>query len=102
MDTTIPAREVFRSFSDLAVGFFYFLAAVAMGVFLYGFWLRIKKYRLGRPANRFNQLWSRILKAGRTIGQHTTLKKRDSFAGYAHALIFWGFIALFIGTLIIM
>jgi len=102
MDPTFPAREVFRNFSAAAVVVFYFLAAVATAVFLYGFWLRIKKYRRGRPANRLNQLWSRIFKAGRTIGKHTTLKKRDSLAGNAHALIFWGFIALFIGTLIIM
>ena len=102
MDPTFPAREVFRNFSAAAVVVFYSLAAVAMAVFLYGFWLRIKKYRRGRPANRLNQLWSRIFRAGKTIGKHTNLKKRDSLAGNAHALIFWGFIALFIGTLIIM
>lgn len=102
MDPTIPAREVFRNFSSASVVAFYILAAVAMAVFLYGFWLRIKKYRRGRPANRLDQLWSRIFRAGRTIGKHTTLKKRDFLAGNAHALIFWGFIALFIGTLIIM
>lgn len=101
-ETVIPAREVFRHFPGLLVVVFYALAFVAMGVFAYGFWLRIQKYRQGRPAHRMTMLWERVLQAIQAIGRHTTLKKRDSFAGGAHALIFWGFVALFIGTLIIM
>ncbi len=101
-ETLIPAREVFRNFSGLMVVVFYGLSFLALGIFTYGIWLRIAKYRKGRPANRMTILWSRLLRAGKTIGAHTTLKKRDSFAGAAHALIFWGFVALFIGTLIIM
>ena len=102
IETTIPAREVFRSFSGLSVGLFYALAAVAMAVIFYGFWRRIEKYRRGRPANRMNRIWWRLLRAGKAIGQHSTLRKRAPVVGFSHALIFWGFVALFIGTLIIM
>ncbi len=101
-NTIVPAREIFRHFPALLVAAFYLLSLVATGVFAYGFWLRIKKYRSGRPAHRLNLVWERTLRAVRTIGGHATLMKRDSFAGSAHALIFWGFVALFIGTLIIV
>lgn len=101
-DTLIPAREVFRHFPVILVVAFYALAFVAMAVFAYGFWLRSRKYRRGQPAHRMTMLGLRLLRAIRTIGGHATLKKRDSLAGGAHALIFWGFVALFIGTLIIM
>ena len=101
-DTLVPAREVFRHFSALLVAAFYVVAFVATWIFASGFWLRIKKYRAGRPASRLNLTWGRVFGAIWAIAAHTTLRKRDSFAGWAHALIFWGFVALFIGTLIIM
>lgn len=101
-ETLIPAREVFRHFSSFSVGVFYAIAFFAMGVFAYGFWLRIQKYRRGRPAHRMAVLRKRVVSVLQTLAAHTTLKKRDSFAGGAHALIFWGFVTLFIGTLIIM
>jgi Fe-S oxidoreductase len=101
-ETLIPAREVFRHFSGPMIAVFYGLSFLALGIFVYGSWLRIAKYRRGRPAHRMTILWSRLLAALKTIGAHSTLKKRDSLAGGAHALIFWGFVTLFMGTLIIM
>ncbi|MBI3043978.1 MAG: (Fe-S)-binding protein [Betaproteobacteria bacterium] len=98
----VPAREVFRHFPALLVVAFYLISVVAVGVFAYGLWLRIRKYCAGRPANRFDLMWRRILGAAWTIGGQVTLRKRDSYAGWAHALIFWAFAGLFIGTLIIM
>lgn len=101
-DAVVPAREVFRHFPGYLVVVFYAISMVAMGVFAYGFWLRIRKYRRGRPANRWGQIWTRLLNTANLIGRHSTLRKRDSLAGWSHALFFWGFVALFIGTLIIM
>jgi Fe-S oxidoreductase/nitrate reductase gamma subunit len=36
-----------------------------------------------------------------TIAANTTVRKRDRAAGIAHFLVFWGFITLFIGTVIL-
>ena len=101
-DTLVPAREVFRHFPGYLVLAFYAIAAAALGVLAYGFWLRIRKYRRGRTAGRSCQLWTRLVKSASLIGRHSTLRERDSLAGWSHALIFWGFVALFIGTLIII
>ena len=100
-DPLVPAREIFRHFPAFLVVAFYLISLAAAGVFAYGLWLRVRKYRSGRPAHRLDLLWARMLRAAAIIGAHSTLRKRDSFAGWAHALIFWGFAALFIGTLII-
>jgi Fe-S oxidoreductase len=99
---TVPAREVFRHFPGYLIVVFYLLATLAMGVSAWGFWLRIRKYRRGRAAARLAQAWDRILSAVRTVGAHTTLRKRNALAGWSHLLIFWGFLTLFAGTLIIM
>jgi Fe-S oxidoreductase/nitrate reductase gamma subunit len=101
-DPVLPAREVFRHFPGGLVVFFYVVAAVAMAVSAWGFWQRLQKYRRGRPDDRWGHLQARVLRAAASIGRHTTLRKRASLAGWAHFLIFWGFVALFIGTLIIM
>lgn len=100
-DPLVPAREVFRYFPAFLVVVFYIISFVATGVFAYGVWLRVRKYRSGRPAHRVNLMLARIIRAAVIIGGHATLKKRDSFAGWSHALIFWGFVTLFVGTLVI-
>lgn len=100
-EAVVPAREVFRHFPSYLVVAFYAISVLALAVFAFGFWLRISKYLRGRAANR-GGLWTRLLTTAGLIGQHSGLRKRDSLAGWSHALIFWGFVALFIGTLIIM
>ena len=102
MAAGVPGREVFRNFPASLIVLFYVLATVAMAISAWGFWLRIRKYRRGRPAARFGHLKARLLSAAGKIGRHSTLRKRDALAGWSHMLIFWGFVALFIGTLIIM
>ena len=41
-DALTPAREVFRNFGTSAVALFYFLGALAMVLFCYGAWARIR------------------------------------------------------------
>ena len=101
-DTLVPAREVFRHFSTPLVLAFYLLAVLALGVFARGVWLRIRKYRSGKPANRSQLIRERIFRAAWSIAGQATLRKRNAYAGWAHALIFWAFAALFAGTLIVM
>lgn len=94
-------REIFQLFPTWLVVLFYVVSCSSVGVFVYGFYRRVTKYLQGRPTNRFDNLGSRILTAARLVAQHSTIKKSDPYAGFAHFLIFWGFIVLLIGTTII-
>lgn len=97
----MPTREIFRNFSFLMQLIFYVVSFSAIGGGVYGFFLRIKKYRRGKPAHRFNNLGKRFLRATRVMAQNSTVWKRDAYAGLSHTLIFWGFVVLFIGTVIV-
>lgn len=101
-DPLIPAREVFRHFPPGAVVAFYLISTAAAGIFLYGIWRRIGKYRAGKSAHRLNNLWERLGRLARALAGHAALRKRHPLVGWAHALVFWGFVALFLASLIIM
>ncbi len=91
-------REIFRNFPLWMQVLFYVVGFATIGFFLFGSWLRIKKYRRGRDAGRFNQLPSRFFKALGIMATNATIFKRDTYAGIAHWMIFWGFVVLFLGT----
>jgi len=96
-----PTREIFWHLDTWMQVAFYVTSLVAIGVFLYGFWRRLAKYRRGRRENRFDRLPRRIWRALKTILLNTTVRKRERFGGLAHSLILWGFVLLFIGTCIV-
>ncbi len=75
----------------------YLLAAVAFGVLLYGFSQRLKVYRLGRSIDRTDQPLVRTIAMLRQMLLQTRVL-RVTGPGLAHALFFWGFGLLFIGT----
>jgi Fe-S oxidoreductase len=95
-------REVFRNFPVWMQITFYVVALAMTAFFLYGFWKKYKKYRKGRDAGRFNNVAGRFMKALGMMTTNSTVFKRDRYAGMAHWLIFWGFVVLFIGTVIVM
>ncbi|MCB0641131.1 MAG: 4Fe-4S dicluster domain-containing protein, partial [Phaeodactylibacter sp.] len=80
---------------------FYVVGLATVAFFLYGFWIRYKKYRRGTDAGRFNNLVGRFFKALGVMATNRTVAKRDPYAGVAHWMIFWGFVVLFIGTVIV-
>ena len=96
-----PTREIFMNLATWAQVAFYVAGGVAILVFVYGFWRRYRKYRKGRPAERFNQLGRRLGRAFVTILSNSTVRKRERFGGLAHTFILWGFLILFIGTCIV-
>ncbi|HEY4492578.1 MAG TPA: Fe-S oxidoreductase, partial [Acidobacteriota bacterium] len=100
-DSSMPTREIFRNFSPIMQVLFYLISFLSMGVFFYGFYRRIQKYRRGRAAHRLNQIGARFWKAAKIMAQNSTVWKNDAYAGFAHTLIFWGFVVLFIGTVIV-
>jgi Fe-S oxidoreductase/nitrate reductase gamma subunit len=97
----METREIFRNFPFILEIAFYIIAFASIAVFLYGFYRRYKKYRQGRDAERFNNLVARFSKAAATMAKNSTIFKRDKYAGFAHWLIYWGFIILLIGTAIV-
>ncbi|MEK7838616.1 MAG: hypothetical protein AAB328_11625, partial [candidate division NC10 bacterium] len=101
-DPVIPAREVFRNFPGVLIALFYIAATLTMAVSGWGLWLRLRRYLRGRSVSRWDALGRRLLRAGLAVSAHTTLGRRNAAVGLAHAGIFWGFVALFVGTLIIM
>ena len=99
-EAVVPAREVFRNMPAEMVVVFYVAAAAALGALGFGLWQRVRKYRAGQAAER-GVSWPQLFRALRVIASHASLRKRDAFAGWAHALVFWGFATLFAGTVII-
>lgn len=78
----------------------YLLAVAAVAFLGYQFSRRIKVYRQGQSLGRFDQWPTRLEHLIRgTLLQPKVLYQR--LPGTAHALFFWGFLLLFIGTLLI-
>lgn len=79
----------------------YLLSFAAIAILVYVFLRRIKMYKQGQPLNRTDQLPQRI--AGmikNVLLQSKVLNVRGP--GIAHALFFWGFFVLFLGTCLIV
>jgi Fe-S oxidoreductase/nitrate reductase gamma subunit len=94
-------REIYWNVGHGVVIPMYLFAFIAMGLCAWGFYRRLPVYRVGKPLNRFDQLPRRIgLMARTALAQTQVLRVLNP--GCLHALFFWGFGLLFIGTLLIM
>ena len=89
--------NVGEGFAPLAL---YLTAIAALAVMTWGILRDIGRWSRGKPDMRINQLPARLIEAlSQVFGQKRVLKDRKP--GSMHALIFFGFLALFIGTDII-
>lgn len=97
------SREVFWEFPHWLELMWYVIATLSVLVFLYGVARPVAKYRRGHssylPPRR--ELPGRLRQATRTLFAHSSIKRRDPYVGWAHAAIFYGFLVLFIGTVIL-
>jgi len=91
-------RVLFENFQPQAIHLFYAIGYLAIAIFIYGVYVQIRKYRRGKPDGSWNELFQRFVEMVKTMATHRTLVRRDKSAGRAHAMIFFGFILLFIGT----
>jgi Fe-S oxidoreductase/nitrate reductase gamma subunit len=73
--------------------------AVALAVFAYGVWRRLRIWRLGKPHRVTDHLGPRFRRLGAALLQATVLRRR--FPGVMHALVFFGFLVLFGGTVVV-
>ena len=94
-------REIYWNVGLGVVWPMYLFAFVAMGIAAWGFWRSTAVYRQGRGLHRLDQLPRRIaLMVRGVLAQGKVVRVLDP--GILHALFFWGFGLLFIGTLLIM
>ncbi|HEX2066114.1 MAG TPA: hypothetical protein VHI93_04805, partial [Candidatus Thermoplasmatota archaeon] len=77
----------------------YLFSAVSVAIFLYGFWDMVRVWRLGKPWKPGD--WRTGLKR-LAVGMATHRKfMQEKRPGTMHAWIFFGFAALFLGTVIV-
>ena len=96
-------REVFWHFPTWLEILWYVLAIASVGVFFYGVARHVAKWRRGNAGQMppVRELPGRVWKATKMVVSHTTIKMRDPYVGWAHRAIFYGFVVLFIGTVIL-
>jgi Fe-S oxidoreductase/nitrate reductase gamma subunit len=94
-------REIYWNVGHGVVLPMYLFAAAAFGLFGYGVFLRLPIYRLGKKIDRLDRLPTRLwLLVKGVLAQSRVMKVLDP--GALHALFFWGFGLLFVGTLLVM
>jgi len=96
-------RETFWQIGSVGKIVFWYLAALAIVVFLYGVYRRFSRYTEGSddPLDRLDDLRGRLRAASRIAFSNEKQFDRDLVAGVMHAFIFWGFLTLLIGTTIL-
>ncbi|MDE2159456.1 MAG: (Fe-S)-binding protein [Burkholderiales bacterium] len=99
IDPRLVTRILFQGFPEPAVLLFYVIGFAALGVFGWGCWIEIRKYRRGAPDGlALRHLAARLRVLVAVLATHRTLRRRDAAAGWAHLAIFVGFITLAIAT----
>ncbi|MDI3317334.1 MAG: heterodisulfide reductase-related iron-sulfur binding cluster [Bacillota bacterium] len=78
----------------------YALLAVLVAVLAWGVYERIRLWRLGRPELRVDQPWRRLVEMNRQVILQIRLL-RDALSGPMHLFLSWGFVVLFLGTVVV-
>lgn len=94
-----PTREIFWNVGNVNLAV-YLISLIAVIILILGIRKRVQLWKLGQPEKRTDHIWKRIksvLWFG--FGHGRTLK--ELYPGIFHFLLFWGFVVLFLGTLII-
>ena len=94
-------REIYGNIGTVSKVLFYICAFASLGIFAWGIWRRRQLWKIGKDTGEkidwkasFGRLKTKVF-TQRTV-RHTKRK-----AGKYHALLFYGFVALFIGTCLI-
>jgi Fe-S oxidoreductase/nitrate reductase gamma subunit len=98
-----PTRQVLFNV-DLAgqLAMYAFMGPV-IALLTFGLTRRVCMWRQGQPENRFDQPLRRVWIALRDSVMHGRIVRRSNlFGGFMHFNIFWGFVVLLIGTIIVM
>ena len=100
-DSMIVAREIYWNLGHWVTIPMYAVGALALGLLALGFWRLQRVWRSGRRLGRRDHPAARIAYFLRTTIDQSRVRRVRS-GGLPHALFFWGFMALFVGTLLVM
>ena len=92
-------REVFGNIPELLVAMFYVVVAGALGLSIGLFAQRAANWERGTWERRSGDLKRRLHRFSEGVSMRTVME--DPASGLMHALIYYGFIVLFIGTTIL-
>ncbi|MGB8656205.1 MAG: heterodisulfide reductase-related iron-sulfur binding cluster [Candidatus Zixiibacteriota bacterium] len=93
-------REIFWNVGTWVRWPVYGLGLIVVLLFVYGLAKRIRLWRIGKPENRLDNISKRI----RSVLSFGFLHKRilkEPYPGIMHLFIFWGFLILLLGTILI-
>ncbi len=79
----------------------YLMLIPTFAIFAYGIWNRVRLWFIGKPEVRWDQVKERL----KMVVKHAVLQnrlKQNKLAGFFHLWLSWGFVVLFIGTLVVM
>ncbi|WP_085813556.1 heterodisulfide reductase-related iron-sulfur binding cluster [Citrifermentans pelophilum] len=95
-------REIYWNVNHSLIWVMYLFAFLAIGACAWGFWRRVPMYRQGRqPLDRLDRLAERVRHFLKGMFSQAKVL-RVPVPGTLHAFFYWGFLLLFIGTLLIM
>jgi Fe-S oxidoreductase/nitrate reductase gamma subunit len=99
MNPSVPFRDTFWNVPGWAQLALYIGGTVAIAILVYGMWQHVTLWRAGTAENRHDRIPERVrLVAKHALGQVRTLSQ--AYPGVMHAIMFWGFLALFMGTVL--
>ena len=94
-------REIYWNVGHGVVLPMYLLALAAFGLLAWGVRQRLAHWRQGKALNRFDRPQERLRRmVAEVLAQKKVARVREG--GVYHALFFWGFVTLFVGTLLVM
>ena len=94
----VPTREIYWNIDHHTL--LYAVFAFALAIFSYGIYRRARLWFNGQKEDTFGQISRRLLFTLRNIVSHRGIL-REIRPGIIHALMFFGFTALFIGTCLV-
>jgi Fe-S oxidoreductase len=99
----VKTRDVFWDFEPALEVLWYVLAGVSVLVFAYGVARPVAKYRRAQGGGwpPVSELPGRFRDGLRILLSHASIGRRDPYVGWAHLGIFYGFVVLFVGTIVL-
>ncbi|MDR7439489.1 MAG: (Fe-S)-binding protein [Armatimonadota bacterium] len=93
-------REVFWNIPPAGVVVMYLLTAVTVGILGYGILREFRRWRRGKGLDRLGPLWPRLKLVLVHVAGHVRLFA-ERLPGLYHFAFFWGFLVLFLGTVVV-
>src|SRR5688500_9708581 len=99
----MSTRQIAWNVGEIAVAAMYVLVAVQAFFLVYGATRRYLAWRRGRPYGPVTRVGERLRAAlGVAFLHRRLIRPGYVYAGIAHLFVFWGFVVLFIGTIIVL